>query len=557
MRKFGRKKVRKDRAKAYRELFKLQLQLNQEIRLKERYKKRYNRLKVAKASALKIIKKREEWRALLLHNVIAKRIKERYQQSRNHEYKNFVVSLICRDNILMRYRLGNYASSVLGIPRRVMKSSGKQQRKASIKPKISRKRVAEFLERDDNSRVKAGKKATITRNKEKKQLRLLNDSLRNLHDKFLIEQKHKISYSKFCAYKPFWVIKPMVRDRDTCLCKVHENFNYKIERLHKERAIVSNDIEEVIKEVVCSTDSKACMYRECGNCNTASIKIEGEGLDQVSWFVWKNRKVEWEKTNDSGEKTKKTSMMTVKEKDSGTILTLAEELNKEVQRVCRHLFNIKHQYKTLRHLREDLTHEEIICHIDFSENYNCKYARSIQSTHFGASQRQISMHTGMAYTVNQTIPFCTVSDNLKHGPSGIWAHLEPVLKYLKDVTGTSTIHFISDGPTTQYRCKSNFYLMSKKVFDLGFKYTTWNFMEAGHGKGAPDGIGAAIKRQADNLVIVSERDITCAADLVQGLTSQSLKIMEVSNNGFEEMEKELPESIVPVPEIMKIHQVLF
>ena len=29
---------------------------------------------------------------------------------------------------------------------------------------------------------------------------------------------------------------------------------------------------------------------------------------------------------------------------------------------------------------------------------------------------------------------------------------------------------------------------------------TWNFFESSHGKGAPDGIGAALKRIADNLV---------------------------------------------------------
>ena len=293
----------------------------------------------------------------------------------------------------------------------------------------------------------------------------------------------------------------------------------------------------MIKEVVRNPESKKCMYKECDICKDKSIELEGEGHEQVSWYVWKNRKVEREKTNDAGQKTIIASMMTIKEKESGTIKTLRDELNKEVQRVCRHLFNIKHQYKTLRLLRQELTHEEIVVHIDFSENYNCKYSKAIQSTHFGASQRQISIHTGMAYTADKSIPFSTVSDNLKHGPSGIWAHLEPILRYLKDTTGTSIIHFISDGPTTQYRCKNNFYLLSKKVFDLGFKFSTWNFMEAGHGKGAPDGIGAAIKRQADHLVVVTEKDISCAADLVQGLTSQhsSVKI-----KSFEETEKELP-----------------
>ncbi|WAR13571.1 LOW QUALITY PROTEIN: hypothetical protein MAR_027751 [Mya arenaria] len=66
-----------------------------------------------------------------------------------------------------------------------------------------------------------------------------------------------------------------------------------------------------------------------------------------------------------------------------------------------------------------------------------------------------------------------------------------------------------------YRCKTNFYLFATKLFDLGFSEGgSWNFMEAGHGKGAPDGVGAALKRNADALVNTHNRDVICAADLV-------------------------------------------
>lgn len=560
----GRKKVRKDRAKAYRELFKLKVQLNKERRLKERYKKRFNRLKNDKrksdpieVSTTQIFRNKDERRALLLHSIMITQIKDRYRMTKNQAYRNFISTLICRDNILMKYRLGNYARAVLGLSRRSLHASDGKKKRIPVKPTRMKTNVVEFLERDGNSRVKAGKKATITRNKEKKQLRLLNDSLKNLHAKFLIEKNLKISYSKFCSLKPYWVVKPKEKDRDTCLCKTHENFIFKVERLYKEGTIHTNNLEQVIKELVCNPENKACMYKECESCKGKALDLENEGDKQVWWYTWKNRRVQRERKNDAGEKIAVTVSMTVKEKEFGTLKTLADELNKEVHKVCRHLFNIQHQYKTLRLLRQDLTQEEIIVHIDFSENYNCKYSKSIQSTHFGASQRQISIHTGMAYTAVTAIPFSTVSDILKHGPSGIWAHLDPILRHLKNITSGSIVHFVSDGPTTQYRCKNNFYLLSKKVFDLGFKYATWNFMEAGHGKGAPDGIGAAIKRQADDLVNVTEKDISCASDLVNGLTllQSSVKVFEISEELFKKTEKALPSSIKTAPETMKIHQV--
>ena len=106
----------------------------------------------------------------------------------------------------------------------------------------------------------------------------------------------------------------------------------------------------------------------------------------------------------------------------GTISTLSDELNKDLQQSARHFFNIGHQYKTLRFLRENLDEGEIMIHTDFSENYSCKYQKEIQSVHFGASQKQISLHTGVAHTKVATILFATVSDNLKHRPPAIWAH---------------------------------------------------------------------------------------------------------------------------------------
>lgn len=41
--------------------------------------------------------------------------------------------------------------------------------------------------------------------------------------------------------------------------------------------------------------------------------------------------------------------------------------------------------------------------------------------------------------------------------------------------------------------KKNLNLFSKQLFDMGFQCETWNFFEASHGKGAPDGVGGALK----------------------------------------------------------------
>lgn len=98
--------------------------------------------------------------------------------------------------------------------------------------------------------------------------------------------------------------------------------------------------------------------------------------------------------------------------------------------------------------------------------------------------------------------FCSVSDFNKHGPSAIWAHLKPILQQVQQkIPSIETVHFVSDGPTTRYCCKQNFYLFSTQLLEnFHFKSGLWNFLEAGHGKGPADGIGGAIKRAADAFV---------------------------------------------------------
>jgi hypothetical protein len=87
---------------------------------------------------------------------------------------------------------------------------------------------------------------------------------------------------------------------------------------------------------------------------------------------------------------------------------------------------------------------------------------------------------------------------MRHDPSAIWAHLSKTLAYFLELCPSATaVHLVSDGPTTQYRSKNNFYYLSTLPFEMCLQRITWNFLEAKHGK---DGVGAAVKRRADEIV---------------------------------------------------------
>ena len=115
---------------------------------------------------------------------------------------------------------------------------------------------------------------------------------------------------------------------------------------------------------------------------------------------------------------------------------------------------------------------------------------------------------------------CTISPCLDHGPSAIWAYLDPVLHYIKrEYPSISTLHVFSDGPVTQYRQEHNFYLLSTKAFQF-VDLITWNFFEASHRKGAPDGAGGVIKRSADHPVALGH-DVSNARIMYDKLVSES------------------------------------
>jgi hypothetical protein len=62
----------------------------------------------------------------------------------------------------------------------------------------------------------------------------------------------------------------------------------------------------------------------------------------------------------------------------------------------------------------------------------------------------------------------------------------------------------TDGPTKQYRNKSNIYLFCYYMKYFSFQIASYNFSEAGHGKSVADGVGGTIKRTADSVVLMGK-----------------------------------------------------
>ena len=203
-------------------------------------------------------------------------------------------------------------------------------------------------------------------------------------------------------YRPFYVVAPSIKDRETCLCKLHENGKLILERMGSLALIPQNIklVEQVVQASICDTPNMSCYERNCSSCKNKLTIFGPFRKDTVSWYEWQLIK---ENRIISGKNV--VLKRTVKNKIINSEEKLVETFNQLRFKLCWHLMVMRHQFKSYHFIKNQPASCLIV--IDFSENYTCKQNRSVQSAHFGASNQQITLHTGVAY-IGSTIFFLGV-----------------------------------------------------------------------------------------------------------------------------------------------------
>ncbi|KAF0720389.1 1 2C2-dihydroxy-3-keto-5-methylthiopentene dioxygenase, partial [Aphis craccivora] len=344
---------------------------------------------------------------------------------------------------------------------------------------------------------------------------------------------YKIGYVSFCKLKPFWVVQHKVSERDKCLCKVHANIEFLVSALFKKNIIDNANIKEFARHVCCHIDNVACLQRMCDNCKDLQIPYNLFDTDAtVTYFKWQ---VKSENFTDKNNKTRSVKH-TVKDKITVSVMDAVNTFNDDYIKYLYHEGNVIHQFRAIKMLKTKLNPNEVLIHSDFSENYSMKYSTEIQAFHFGGSRKQYTLHTSQIYLkkdkYSSVVPqsMCTLSECLDHGPDAVWAHLQPIFQFIQRTVPQITIHSIE------------------------ISLCTWNYMEAGHGKGAPDGVGGCLKRTADRVVAQGE-DIDCFESFVKVLKEnvRKVELILVYEHDIQSMKSNIP------PEIpsFKVHKVVF
>ncbi|CAH0552457.1 unnamed protein product [Brassicogethes aeneus] len=306
-------------------------------------------------------------------------------------------------------------------------------------------------------------------------------------------------------------------------------------------------IEKNIEDYSCDITFYDCMNGLCNKCKNPRLEPAADNTNSVTYFQWKS--VFEEKTVKGENKTFK---ITKKVAISSTVKELKVAFIEDIPVMKKHLYGIYIYNKLKKELKENLTEEEVM--IDFSENYTTMYANEIQSTHF--AKNQLSIHTGVYYIRNvdnglQSRSFATVSENLDHQAHAIWAHMKPILETILKKTNINILHIYSDGPTSQYRNRTNIHLWLQTLINE-FKQiskATWTYSEPGHAKGPMDGVGGA-----DRHVLMGQ-DIKTALDFVNLFTKSTILVKKIPDADISSVKKLVPKTLDAIPGIMNVTKI--
>ena len=119
---------------------------------------------------------------------------------------------------------------------------------------------------------------------------------------------------------------------------------------------------------------------------------------------------------------------------------------------------------------------------------------------------QISIHAMYGWRTDRCQSDAALSDYTGHKAAAVMTSILPVLKnYVEE--GKTTINIVNDSPTSQYRNRKIFYLIHQFAEEYNVTLN-WIYLEAGHGKGIPNGTGTVVKQAIQNVITFNTESFT-------------------------------------------------
>ena len=304
-----------------------------------------------------------------------------------------------------------------------------------------------------------------------------------------------------------------LRCRRVCVCTKDYNIDQRIEVLNKAASQKSLDLRRTSRQLSTMT---LCPYeatpdRKCENCGTQAVYqlyqplIESYSDDQTFKYH------QWETRSETVGKGRKRISRWVQVEKRGNIRELVDEVANCLETFSGHLFRADYQHKVYSELTSNLPVDQAVVVMDFAENIALEQQDQIESAHW--TVQQVTLHpiflVRHAAESTEENPVITkesliiLSNDLTHSSDTVYVYTEQLLLHIKNNPGPCPIkvlHRFSDNCAAQYKSKSAFDHLFKLEEKHGIQIT-YNYTESGHGKGPSDGLGAAIKKKLERMIL--------------------------------------------------------
>ena len=329
--------------------------------------------------------------------------------------------------------------------------------------------------RKDRVIIRANKEGEKVKRVE--QARYLMMSLREAHKKFMEENPDaKIGLSKFCDLRPAHVKLFDHLPHQVCVCSYHENVRHILVAL-KSDSDLSTDFSTFVNQIVCDSQSKECMSKECLVCkdklNSFSPQTPSTSIVYHQWQT-------------SNSRVEKVGIMS-------TVQEAFNELKRQFKHFLLHTYIKRKQSFAFKQLVSECNGQKIVLQVDFSENATITAQREIQAAHW--CHAQVTIFTAHAWINEEmNLSIVIVSDDLNHTKYSVYTYMQFIFICLKEkYVSIETIAIFSDGAASQFKQRYLFSNLHSWEMEHDIKLS-WNFFATSHGKGVVDGIGETVKR---------------------------------------------------------------
>ncbi|CAF1544967.1 unnamed protein product [Rotaria magnacalcarata] len=180
---------------------------------------------------------------------------------------------------------------------------------------------------------------------------------------------------------------------------------------------------------------------------------------------------------------------------------LLEEFDCQWKTYVKHSYITSQQSSYIKMIKDQADeHETIVVHMDFAENHTLLAQNEITQAHWTNQQATLfTVHIKTAKEKHHSL--IIISDYLAYDVEFVHTAQSIISDYVKSIYPTvKQLNYVSDGAPQHFKNNKSILNLTYHQVDFGIP-VSWSFSATAHGKGAVDGIGAAVKYRTTRMVL--------------------------------------------------------